>query len=122
MSPEQLCGEEVDERSDIFALGVMVVEALTGKRPFKGNSMTELLTAILQNPYHLSGNSSEELRLNEVLQKCLAKSRQARFATVAAMHAALIPALRACSRLLAEEAGSEVEGLSYSSSEETIRF
>ncbi|HEX4950547.1 MAG TPA: serine/threonine-protein kinase, partial [Blastocatellia bacterium] len=122
MSPEQLSGEEVDERSDIFALGVMVVEALTGERPFHGNSMTELLTAILQHPYRLPGNSPEELRLNEVLQRCLAKSRRDRCATIAEMQAALIPTLRACSSSPETEARPAVDKLAYSSSEETIRF
>ena len=122
MSPEQLSGEEVDERSDIFSLGVMVVEALTGQRPFHGNSMTELLTAILQNPYRLAGDSPEEKRLNEVLQKCLAKARTERFGSMAEMEAALLPAIRACPELLLEGARSGIDKLSYSSSEETIRF
>jgi serine/threonine protein kinase len=104
MSPEQLSGEDVDERGDIFALGVMVVEALTGERPFKGNSMTQLLASILQNPYRLSGDSLEELRLNEALQKCLAKMRGDRFGTIAEMQATLIPAIRACPQLSVEEA------------------
>ena len=38
MSPEQVLGQEVDERGDIFALGVMVIEALTGSRPFLGHT------------------------------------------------------------------------------------
>ena len=122
MSPEQLSGEEVDERGDIFALGVMVVEALTGKRPFKGNSMTELLASILQNPYRLPGNAPEELRLNNVLQKCLAKAREDRFGTIAEMQTELVPAIRDCPELLEEGSSRGIDKLSYSSSEETIRF
>src|SRR5262249_22007757 len=49
MSPEQLMGEEADERSDIFAVGVLVVEALTGQRPFHGKTHTGLLKSILHD-------------------------------------------------------------------------
>src|SRR5258707_10717546 len=43
MAPEQLSGGDVDERADIFALAVMVAEAIVGTRPFKGRTHTELL-------------------------------------------------------------------------------
>lgn len=97
-SPEQLMGEEVDERSDIFALGVMVVEALTGSRPFRGRTAAELLHAILREPFRWQGINNElpDLpRLEAVLQKCLAKDRQERFASIAALQAELISALTA---------------------------
>jgi serine/threonine protein kinase len=99
MSPEQLLGEEADERSDIFALGVMVVEALTGRRPFEGRTHAELLTAILQKPFHLPGETPPLQRLGAALQKCLAKDRQYRYASVAKMRDELIPAINACSSL-----------------------
>jgi len=121
MSPEQLSGEEVDERSDMFALGVMVVEALTGRRPFNGNTMAELLTAILQNPFCLSGNSVEEMRLNEVLQRCLAKSRQDRFGSIAEMQTALIPAIHASANFELKDSSDGMDNISYSSSEKTLR-
>jgi hypothetical protein len=46
MSPEQLAGGDVDERSDIFSVGVMVAEALTGERPFRGRTVVELLNSM----------------------------------------------------------------------------
>lgn len=98
MSPEQLSGEEVDERSDIFSLGVMVVEALTGSRPFSGKTYTELLTSILHRSYHLKGSEKEVARLDQVLQKCLAKDREQRYAKIAELQQELIPAIEACSR------------------------
>ena len=49
MSPEQVMGREVDLRSDIFSLGIMLFEMATGRRPFTGGSAIELLSAIL-NP------------------------------------------------------------------------
>jgi len=103
MSPEQVTGEEVDERSDIFSLGVMVVEALTGHRPFAGRTSAELITAILSAPFHLpgeaegvAGKSDEGRKLDEVLQRCLAKDRGQRFDSVAAMQKELIPAIENC--------------------------
>ena len=105
MSPEQVTGEEVDERSDIFSLGVMVVEALTGHRPFVGRTSAELITAILNAPFHLQvdappvGQLDEVRQLNEVLQRCLAKDRGQRFASVAAMQRELIPAIEHCPAL-----------------------
>jgi serine/threonine-protein kinase len=96
MSPEQVLGEEVDERGDIFALGVMVVEALTGRRPFDGRTSTELIVSILKAPFHLTGEAAEVKQLDSVLQKCLAKDRKQRFASVAAMQQELIPAIEHC--------------------------
>src|SRR5215472_193641 len=85
MSPEQILGQEVDERGDIFALGVMVVEALTGSRPFMGRTSAELIASIVGSPFHLAGEAAEVKQLDSVLQKCLAKDRRERFASVAAM-------------------------------------
>jgi len=96
MSPEQLSGEEVDERSDIFSLGVMVFEAVTGERPFRGKTHTELFRSTLQEPFQLPGDSTEVNRLRSVLQTCLSKDRDRRYAKVAALQWELIPALRAC--------------------------
>jgi len=96
MSPEQLLGEEVDERGDIFALGVMVIEALTGSRPFLGRTSTELIGSILRSPFHLAGEAAEVKRLDSVLQRCLAKDRGQRFVSVSAMQKELIPAIKHC--------------------------
>jgi hypothetical protein len=96
MSPEQLTGDEVDERSDLFSLGVMVVEALTGRRPFSGRTYAELLTSILHQPYHLPSDAREALTLDAVLQRCLAKNRQERFAAASEMQKELIPAIAHC--------------------------
>ncbi|HEY0319353.1 MAG TPA: protein kinase [Pyrinomonadaceae bacterium] len=96
MSPEQLTGGEVDERSDIFSVGVMVVEALTGCRPFAGKTYTELLTNVLHGSFHLPVDSTEAQRLDEALQKCLAKEREARFNSAAETQKALVKALRDC--------------------------
>lgn len=94
ISPEQLMGGEVDQRSDIFSLGVIVVRALTGRRPFPGKTYQELITAIMTRPFHLPGGAPEVKRLDAVLQKCLAIEKENRFASVAEMRRELIPAIR----------------------------
>jgi serine/threonine-protein kinase len=106
MSPEQLTGGEVDERSDLFSIGVIVVEALTGQRPFTGATYHELLTNILQKPFHLDHTSPEAERLDAVLQKCLAKDRAARFNSAAEMQAELIPAIQGCPPLVPQKIAS----------------
>jgi hypothetical protein len=96
MSPEQLTGGAVDERSDLFSVGVMVVEAVTGRRPFTGTTYHELLTNILNAAYHLADDAPAARQLDAALQPSLAKDPAARYATAAAMRQALIPALRQC--------------------------
>ncbi|HLL70983.1 MAG TPA: protein kinase [Pyrinomonadaceae bacterium] len=103
MSPEQLTGGAVDERSDIFSIGVMVVEAITGRRPFTGTTYHELLTNILNAPYHLEDQSPAAAELDAVLQKSLAKDPSARYPTAAAMQQELIPALRRCPPLVSAD-------------------
>jgi eukaryotic-like serine/threonine-protein kinase len=96
MSPEQLLGREADARSDLFSVGVMVVEALTGRWPFQGATYGELLAAIVLEPYHLPGGSPQARALDRVLQRCLAKEPGDRFPSAAALRDALVPALREC--------------------------
>ena len=58
MSPEQARGETADHRSDIFALGAVLYEMLTGRRAFHGDTAVETLNAILkQEPEELSSRS-----------------------------------------------------------------
>jgi hypothetical protein len=94
ISPEQLTGGEVDQRSDIFSLGAVVVRALTGRRPFPGKTYQELITAMLSRPFHLPGKEPAMKRLDAVLQRCLAIEKENRFASVAEMRRELIPAIR----------------------------
>lgn len=99
MSPEQLVGGDVDQRTDIFALGAMLVEVITGRRPFGGDTYGELLHAVLLDVYHLPGSSPEIRVLDELVQRCLAKEPRDRLASVAVLRQELIPALRACASL-----------------------
>src|SRR5882724_4943600 len=115
MSPEQLMGTAVDERSDLFSVGVMVIETLTGGRPFSGKTYHELLTSILHGAFHLALDSPEAERLDAVLQKCMAKDRGDRFSSAAARQRELIPAIREY-RLLNKQQWTSSEA------EDTLRY
>jgi GAF domain-containing protein len=94
MSPEQITGGIVDERTDIFALGVMAVEALTGDLPFDGLSPQEVAFAILQKAIRIDIDSPQGLRLDSVIQKCVAKNRVHRFSSIGEMHKDFVEAIQ----------------------------
>jgi len=86
MSPEQARGETVDERSDVFSLGAVLSELLSGERAFRGNNPGEILSAVLvDDPRVPSGPA----RVVEVIRKCLRKKREERFASMTDVSAAL---------------------------------
>ena len=96
MAPEVLTGGHVDERADIFAIGVMVVETLTSARPFGGQSPQEILTALLQSEYHVPGESAEIRALDAIVQGCLAKDPRDRHGSAAELAKDLVPTLARC--------------------------
>jgi len=96
MSPEQLLGRDVDQRTDIFAVAVMLIEALTGRRPFHGDNYADLLFAVQDGSYRLPGSSPQARALGELLQRCLAVEPGDRVSSAAALRDALIPLLRDC--------------------------
>lgn len=81
MSPEQVRGEPVDRRTDIFALGVVLYEMLTARRPFARDTVPETMTAILREdiPDLRSDNPQISLPLEQVLRRCLDKDAVRRF-------------------------------------------
>jgi hypothetical protein len=80
MSPEQARGETADHRSDIFALGAVLYEMLTGRRAFHGDTAVETLNAILkEEPEELAPELKVPLGLDRVVRHCLEKKREDRF-------------------------------------------
>jgi Tol biopolymer transport system component len=81
MSPEQVEGKEVDGRSDIFSLGAVLYEMLTGKRAFEGKSQLSVASAILEKePAPISSVKPLTQRgLEHVIRKCLAKAPEERW-------------------------------------------
>jgi serine/threonine protein kinase len=83
MSPEQVKGRPVDGRSDIFSLGVMLYEMLTGEKPFPGQSITTVIYKIVNEepipPRQL--NPSVHPGLNDIVMRALAKEPEERYQT-----------------------------------------
>ena len=91
MSPEQAMGEEVDHRSDIFSLGVVFYEMMTGRRPFAGATRSETIAAILRDePSPLSEQVPNcPSSLERIVNSCLAKAPVARYQTTSEVVAEL---------------------------------
>src|SRR5206468_7610489 len=85
MSPEQVRGEEVDQRSDIFSLGAVLYEALAGQAPFKRDSSPETMTAILKEEPAAITTSNPQISpaVAKVVNRCLEKHREARYQSAA---------------------------------------
>jgi serine/threonine protein kinase len=83
MSPEQVTGATVDSRTDLYSLGVILYELLTGNRPFTGDSIAAVFSAILRQEYTepAAGDSPLRQSLKEVIVKSLEKSPDKRFQT-----------------------------------------
>ena len=98
MAPEQLNGE-VTRRTDIYAAGVVLWEALTGKRLMKGDTEAQLLNAVLsmEIPAPSTRNPEVSTELDAVVMKAVAKKPEERFATAADMAMALEHAVRPAS-------------------------
>ncbi len=94
MSPEQVKSPKtVDTRSDIWSLGVVLFELLTGKTPFDGDTLGEVFGSILEDPIPSAQKLDSRIPsgLDSVIRRCLARNRTQRFQTVQELSAALAP-------------------------------
>ena len=84
MSPEQAVGEDVDHRSDIYSLGIILFELVTGRTPFKGDTAVSVAlkhkTETPPDPRKL--NEHVSYKLGDVILKCLQKERKDRYESV----------------------------------------
>lgn len=83
MSPEQARGKEVDVRTDIWSLGVVLYEMITGKAPFDGETMTDILANIIhKEPIPITEYLLDApLELQRIIRKALRKNREERYQT-----------------------------------------
>ena len=90
-SPEQIRGESVDERSDLYSLGIVVFEMVTGLRPFNDDAIKEVERMHLEveppNPGEVRPGVPDDL--SSLILRCLAKDPEERFQTAAELGDAL---------------------------------
>ncbi|MBK8258789.1 MAG: protein kinase [Polyangiaceae bacterium] len=80
MSPEQARGEEVDHRTDVYSLGVIMYRAFTGKLPFIADSAVGVLTQHLTDPPHPPSKlAGVDIPTEQVILRCMEKKREQRF-------------------------------------------
>jgi serine/threonine protein kinase len=94
MSPEAFrSSRTVDARADVWSLGVVLYELLTGRRPFGGMGLVEVATSVMSQPPPPLNEVCPEVPqgLAEVVHRCLEKSREDRFSSAAALADALAP-------------------------------
>jgi eukaryotic-like serine/threonine-protein kinase len=91
MSPEQCRGEPADARSDLFCVGVVLYELLSGARPFAGRNVTEIALQVMNQPPAdiRTINPGLSASLVAVIERAIAKQPEGRFATAAEMAASL---------------------------------
>ncbi len=96
MSPEQAMGLDVDARADVYAVGIVLFELLTGQQPFDGNSVSEIMQKQVHQPMPHLAQVVADLQhpaVDAVIQKATAKNRAERYATMEAFASDLVNAL-----------------------------
>jgi serine/threonine protein kinase/Tfp pilus assembly protein PilF len=109
MSPEQVRGEKLDERSDIFSFGAVLYEMLTGRRPFAAKGGVATISAILSvDPPSLKDACPEASdEFERIVTKCLEKDRQRRYQSIREVASDLEAVRRNCDSGIAPSRSSE---------------
>ncbi len=110
MSPEQVRGQNLEQRSDIFSFGLILYEMLAGQRAFQGESFAEIMAAIAkEEPRDLSElNPKVTPQLEKIVRRCLAKKPERRFQSTSDLGFALEAlASSGYARALAGRSGEE---------------
>ena len=110
MSPEQARGQKVDQRTDIFSLGVMIYEMIAGRRPFEGATRSDVIAALLTvEPAPLRQYCvAVPAELERIVAKSLAKEREARYQSAADLSAdlkTLRPSVQSASAAITRQLG-----------------
>ncbi|MEN9798324.1 MAG: Serine/threonine kinase [Pseudomonadota bacterium] len=121
MSPEQIRGEKLDARTDIFSLGVVLHELLTGVRLFAARSTEEALVAPLQQVVEPPSRQNPEVRpeLDAVVMRCLERDRAARYGTALELARALERAVQPGSLWHPEESAAFMQRIFAERREQT---
>ncbi|MEO5378156.1 MAG: serine/threonine protein kinase [Magnetococcus sp. DMHC-6] len=92
MSPEQFMGQRVDARADLFSVGVVLYELLTGVKPFPGKTVTQIMQKVLNAPVENPTTYNIHLSpsFNALIQKALSKRAEDRFNTAQEFKQALL--------------------------------
>lgn len=99
MSPEQFLGTEVDARSDLYSVGIIAYELLTGKRPFTGSDAEVMRQVLNDRPVNPSEHNPKiSAQIDNALQKVLAKKRDDRFQSAKEFLEAFIKGIEASIR------------------------
>ncbi len=94
MSPEQARGEGIDPRADIWALGIVMYECLTGEIPFDGENYNQQILAVVTEDHKPASTHGVEQELSDLIDRCLKKDRTERFDSAAVMLAEIGAYLR----------------------------